>query len=134
MLLTHKKHRRTKAELLVLDTTGRILEAWLSGTAAQESSSSTDGTGWLTCAHSLKNDSDWSRFSQLRLRYSLGAWEEGPSVRVDYTGGMALPCGVRLGSVGQDADGHSFIAVTRDVKVGRDAQVGFAAYTPNGPE
>ncbi len=92
-----------------------------------------DRLGWLLCGISPGNDGQLPATASFRLEYSLGPWKTGGDISGDFRGSMPLGDHWTFGSIGQNAEGRTFISLTRlDVNKPDTTQHDFLALTRDG--
>ena len=95
---------------------------------------SNGNTGWIDYNLSPGYAGHIPASVTIRLEYSTGPWTREREIPSDYNGTMSLGGHVMLGLIGQNADGHAFISITRSDMEKPDTQYSFIALLRDGRE
>ncbi|MGA2259206.1 MAG: hypothetical protein ABSG53_31420, partial [Thermoguttaceae bacterium] len=125
-------------EVTLLDTAGKPIPLGEDGTIisrirSAEEINGPDRLGWLTYTTSWDTDSPTVT---VRLRYTLGPLERTREVDVtpnNFTE-ISLEGGSRLKHIGENSDGHAFVAIVVDTAGTKDRSFGVVAVTKDGRE
>ncbi|HWB59204.1 MAG TPA: ankyrin repeat domain-containing protein, partial [Chthoniobacteraceae bacterium] len=95
---------------------------------------SNGNTGWIDYNLSPGDAGHMPASATIRLEYSAAPWAGEREIPSDYNGTMSLGSHVMLGLIGQNADGHAFISITRSDMEKPDTQYSFIALLRDGRE
>ena len=127
--------RQSLNEVALLDSTGKPLEP-RDGMLGSNARGTEDGDrfGWLTHTLSPGYAGNIPTAVTVRLRYTLGPWEQEQMFAPDENGIIALGNGSQFNGVGQNAKGKAFLTIAVDMKQDAARQFGVVAVTKDGRE
>jgi hypothetical protein len=130
--------RQSLNEVTLLDGAGREIAlgagGMLAGDAGQETKDGDYRLVWLTDTLSPGDVDHFPPAVMVRLRYTIGPWENRQAFAPNKRGPIPLGNGSQFNGIGQDARGKAFFAIAVDKKLDPNRQFGVAAVTRDGRE